>query len=348
MATQALTVRTVVAGQAGVAQVQLYGAARLGDTAPSLASVPARLWVTPGTASPLQFTGVQIDAGSAAAQPLTLSLSLPQDAAELPLGEGQGLSATAGAGVAVDTSLSSARALVLRGSAADLEAFLASATGVRYSGPLGAPGAAVPLTLEIDGAAGRAGLRLELAAPVQPGIVNAGGTMRLPEALVATPGAWLPLALPAHSITGTGVLSLTVAAPADAGLGLRWAADAQLKGGNAVAALTDGSGTALTLRGTAVELSRYLSSGALQVRAAQASALGFTLESTPAAGAAAVVSTGAVRIEYGAPGQAIAASQALTLQVPQALTVDGSGLVPTTLRLPAPPGRGIRGDVRRT
>jgi len=226
---------------------------------------------------------------------------------------------------------------VLRGSAADLEAFLASATGVRYSGPLGAPGATVPLTLEIDGAAGRAGLRLELAAPVQPGIVNAGGTMRLPEALVATPGAWLPLALPAHSITGTGVLSLTVVAPADVGLGLRWAADAQLKGGDAVAALTDGSGTALTLRGTAVELSRYLSSGALQVRAAQASALGFTLESTPAAGAAAVVSTGAVRVEYGAPGQAIAAPQALTLQVPQALTVDGSGLAPTTLRLPAPP-----------
>ena len=115
---------------------------------------------------------------------------------------------------------------------------------------------------------------------------------RLPEALVLTPGAWLAVTLPSQAITGTGTLSLTLTA-ADAAR-LRWAADGALEGAAAGAALAAGDGAALTLRGTAAELSRYLGSGALQVRATQASSLAFTLVSTPAAGSAPVVSTGSV------------------------------------------------------
>ncbi|MFM1856308.1 MAG: hypothetical protein RLZ83_1617, partial [Pseudomonadota bacterium] len=131
--------------------------------------------------------------------------------------------------------------------------------------------------------------------------------------------------------------TLTVSTPGDNTLGLRWAADAVLLPAEGDDALTAGAGATLTLRGTAAELSRYLASGRLEVRATQASALGFELVSAATTDAAAVVSTGSIRVDYSAAGSLVDAAQALTLQWPQSLTVEGSGLVASTLTLPLPP-----------
>ena len=114
-----------------------------------LVGLPTTLWITAQTASDLQFTAASI-ANAAADEVLTLRLNLPASATALALDDtrSQGLSAVPSGGVVLDTAESTARTLVLKGTAAQLQAFIVTAGALRYAGPALASSGA-PLDLQI-------------------------------------------------------------------------------------------------------------------------------------------------------------------------------------------------------
>ena len=142
---QTLSVSVDLGTNRSEAEIAIYGASSAYNSAPVITELSSRLWVTPAVSSQLLFDAASL-AGTGT---LTLTLALPA-AAGLALAEGQGLSATvtAQAGAVVDAS-STARTLVLRGTAAQLAALLSGTSGaIRYAGP-GAATDNAPIALQV-------------------------------------------------------------------------------------------------------------------------------------------------------------------------------------------------------
>ncbi|MFM7571103.1 MAG: beta strand repeat-containing protein, partial [Betaproteobacteria bacterium] len=300
------------------ASVQLYGASRLGESAPVITGLPTTLWITANTSSNLRFTGAAI-ANTPTTEVLTLTLSLPAGNDVLALGTQPGLAATAGGGVTVNAA-STARTLILRGTAANLQSFLASDGAIRYTGPATAA-ASAPLMLgvRLDNAVAASTVQALLAAPTQPATANAGGAMRLPAGVVATPGALATPAFAANAVTGTGLLTMRFAASSAATL--VWQSDTALRTAAGGALLAAGSGSALTLVGSAAELSAWLAAARLTLLATGTGSVSVALESTPAANSAPVISNGVITVDYSPAQSTVAGAAALQLRLPLAATV---------------------------
>ncbi|MBM3408661.1 MAG: hypothetical protein FJY25_15305, partial [Betaproteobacteria bacterium] len=305
------------------ASVQLYGASRLGESAPVITGLPTTLWITANTSSNLRFTGAAI-ANTPASEVLTLTLSLPAGNDVLALGTQPGLAATAGGGVTVDAA-STARALILRGTAANLQSFLGSDGAIRYTGPATAA-ASAPLMLgvRLDNAVAASTVQALLAAPTQPATANAGGAMRLPAGVVATPGALATPAFAANAVTGTGLLTMRFAASSAATL--VWQSDTALRTAAGGALLAAGSGSALTLVGSAAELSAWLAAARLTLLATGTGSVSVALESTPAANSAPVISNGVITVDYSPAQSTVAGAAALQLRLPLAATVQADAV----------------------
>ena len=124
--------------------------------APRIVSLPTQLAITAGTRSTLAFDGAALAAGVSASTVLTLTLALPAQAA-LALNAGEGLGFISAQGAVIDGK-TGLRTLVLQGTAAQLQAWLASsAERITYTGPATTTaGAPIALQVSLAHATGKA------------------------------------------------------------------------------------------------------------------------------------------------------------------------------------------------
>ncbi|MFM8555793.1 MAG: beta strand repeat-containing protein, partial [Betaproteobacteria bacterium] len=145
---------------------------------------------------------------------LTLALSLPAQS-QLALGAGEGLMASLAqgeTGVSVSAS-STARTLVVSGTAAQLSALLAGTTSqIRYTGP-GATATGTPIALQlqlVDSIGHASSTAVSLEAPTVSTATLSGATLTLPVSRVATPGARVPLMLGSEAFRAAGLAPISV------------------------------------------------------------------------------------------------------------------------------------------
>ncbi|MEY4212044.1 MAG: hypothetical protein RL458_269, partial [Pseudomonadota bacterium] len=276
---------------------------------------------TAHTASLLQFPAAALQGAGV----LRLSLTLP-DSLTLASGEGLIAQAQSGDGVTVVAG-ATARAVTLEGSASDLASFLATEGRVRYTGPAGAVSgdavsAPVRVALKLSNAAGESAVDIDLVAPSQPSASLAGLSVKAPAGLPVTPGALVPLTFATDAIAGSGQVSVRLVA--QTGATLHWVASSVLKDAQG-AALAAGSGSTLTLVGSASQLNAWLSGlGSLRVAAVADSAVDLTVQAGGSTSSAGVISSGSIPIDY-RPAEGLINGPALNLA--QAFTVPVSGHV---------------------
>jgi hypothetical protein len=249
-----LTVEAAAAdGNSSAATLQLYGAASASQSPPAFTQLASKVWITPATASPLLFGAVVLSAADPAEQ-LSLAFSVPAGS----------LSVDAGTGVTVDTAASSA---TVKGTAAALSAYLASAGGLRYTG------SSTTLTLTLSSATGSTTAQVALAGVVQPATLSSAAQITLPANLLVTPGASANLVLASLGLASDSSAAV-VTFSAAANTSLSWAAATGIGASSGATSLSGGSGTNLTLYGTSSALQAYLSAaGNLKLGASVAGTL---------------------------------------------------------------------------
>ncbi len=296
---QAATTRQATV--AAVAAVQLGSSGTA--TAPVITALPSSLTVIPGSASTLVLSGAELDDGNSAAD----------DTLVLTLGvAGGALSATADGTVTVGGSGTS---LSLTGTAAQLQTFV-RAHSISYKGQAGALSLTLARAAAPNGAAASTTLAL-LAADSQPLGGNAAATLVLPATVQTTPGVSAALPFGSVPLVAAGPVTLALNAT---GASLSWDGDAGLKVSSAGAAVSGGTGNALSLYGTAEQINAYLAAG--KVKASGNGTVSVTLNG----GTSGVTGgTGAGHTMTVSTATASASAVSLpTLTLPSAMTVSTS------------------------